>query len=111
MQKMILGAVILLVIILCFSICRYVRTKLAGFWNSADGFHFFMINKNTNGTYDVQTATRFLGSKPNVRYAITFSWCRGLEIVFPEGTLSGHMTLDRRTLIWDRFPTWYRQGV
>jgi len=83
-----------------------------GYWTSANGdlFELFLKDSHSNDAV-VATASKLMGADSTKAYPLEMVGCRGITITFPQGTLKGRVGLDRRQIIWNQAPTWYRQGI
>lgn len=113
------GIAFALIIVLILAVIAYAARRflcatgaqLQGYWQTQVGDLFKIQAAPQNGGYAVVTTSGYLGADPNTAYALKLRGCRTVEIEFPSGTIRGKAGIDRRRLIWNRAPTWYRQGV
>lgn len=115
--------IVLVFVVLAFAAFRLfcsTPSQIAGYWSSPDGDLFEVRQRRRaagspggprKGDYAVSTASGFLGATSGGAYPIAPKGCRSVSIPFPNGELRGRIGLDRRRIIWDSAPTWYRQGL
>jgi hypothetical protein len=108
------GAIIVLVLVVlvyaAFRLFCATGAQLAGFWSTPRG-EFFEIRGRPGSGCSVTTASGFLEAGPDRAYSVEMKGCRSVSIAFPAGVLRGRAGLDRRRIIWDGAPTWFRQGI
>lgn len=118
------GLIFSVIIVLIFTVLAFAAFclfcsapgQMAGYWSSSDGnlFEIYQLLGSAGGPqkgdYAVSTASGFWGASTDGVYPIT-KGCRSVAILFPDGELRGRIGLDRRRIVWDRAPTWYRQGI
>lgn len=125
-QEALVFSIIIVLILLILLVCTAFRLlcstkgQIAGYWTSSKGDFFEICQLDSpppipsgpqKGEYAVSTASGFLGAATDGVYPVTTKGCRTVSIPFPNGELRGRVGLDRRRIIWDRAPTWYRQGL
>lgn len=114
--------VLFFLVLVCATFCLFCSTlgQVAGYWTSPDGdlFEVWRVaapagspGAPQKGDYVVATASGFLGAATGGVYPVTKKGCRSVSIPFPNGELRGVVGLDRRRIIWDYAPPWYRQGI
>jgi len=126
--------IVLVLIVLVYAAFRLfcsTSAQVAGYWTSTDGDLFEVFARADGdlfevfaradaaggsggpqkGDYVVASASGFMGASPTKMYPFTKKGCRSVSIPFPAGTLKGRIGLDRRRILWDYAPSWYRQGI
>lgn len=109
MYGALIALILLVVIVIAYRVCAPTR-HLLGYWATPSG-QLFEIDSPQKGEYVANTASGFMGADSARGYPITRKGVRGLVIKFPNGELVGHVSFDRRRIIWAGRQTWYRQGL
>jgi hypothetical protein len=118
--SIIIVLVLLVLVYAAFRLFCSTKGQIAGYWTSPDGdlFEVWRVaapagspGAPQKGDYVVATASGFLGAATGGVYPVTKKGCRSVSIPFPNGELRGVVGLDRRRIIWDYAPPWYRQGI
>jgi len=110
------AALILVLVLVVLLVCAALRlfcasgAQLEGYWSTPQGA-LFEVRVQPGGGFSASTASKFLDAEPGRAYPVVRRGCRGAAIAFPSGALRGRVGLDRRRIIWDGSPTWFRQGV
>ena len=118
--SIIIVLVLLALVYAAFRLFCSTKGQIAGYWTSSAGdlFEIWRVSSPggspggpQKGDYVAATASGFLGATTDGVYPVTKRGCRSVSISFPNGELRGRVGLNRRQIIWDNAPTWYRQGL
>ncbi len=83
---------------------------LVGYWAAPEG-HLFELLLSAPDELRLATASGFHGAVPGETYRVVRRGFRRISAELPRATLRGRAGLDRRRILWDDAPTWYRQGL